>query len=150
MNEIERKFLVNQLPSLKTIPFKMIRQAYISIEPVIRIRQADALYFLTIKSKGDVSHQEYEISITEAEFNRLLTKKEGIIIEKTRYFIALNDRLTAELDIFSGQLSNLITVEVEFPNIECSQSFVPPDWFGKDISYDPRYKNNHLAINGLP
>ena len=49
--EIERKFLVTQLPSLEHCDSQKILQAYISIEPVIRIRQADCNFFLTVKSK---------------------------------------------------------------------------------------------------
>lgn len=148
--EIERKFLINTLPDITHIAFQTIRQAYISVEPVIRIRQANERYFLTIKSKGNIAREEYEIEITETEFNRLLAKKEGNIIAKKRYFIPLSFTLTAELDIFEGDLAPLKTVEVEFPTHEAALSFTPPDWFGADISYDAHYKNNRLAIEGLP
>lgn len=148
--EIERKFLVKTMPDVTSLPFYTIRQAYISIEPVIRIRQLNDSYFLTIKSKGHISRQEQEIEITEAEFSRLLSKKEGMVIEKKRYLIPISATLTAELDIFLGALSNLIIVEVEFPNEESCQLFTPPEWFGKDVSYDVTYKNNYLAAYGLP
>lgn len=148
--EIERKFLVKTLPNLTSLPFYRIRQAYISIEPVIRIRQLNETYFLTIKSKGHVSRQEQEIEITESEFTQLLSKKEGAIIEKNRYCIPIGSQLIAELDLFLGTLSPLITVEVEFKDEAICKSFVPPDWFGQDISYDSQYKNNCLAAHGLP
>lgn len=148
--EIERKFLVNELPDLSKYPSKKIIQAYISIKPVIRIRQMNDDFFLTIKSQGSISREEYEIPISEDEFHALWPKIEGVPIEKIRYFIPLNDHLTAELDVFSGQLSGLITAEVEFPSLDASNTFIPPHWFGEDISLDHRYKNNQLTLNGLP
>lgn len=148
--EIERKFLVKYLPNLSTYTSKHITQAYISTMPVIRIRQADTKYFLTIKSKGSISREEYEMAITEKEFQSLWQKIDGSPIEKIRYLIPLTDHLTAELDVFSGHLQGLITVEVEFSSLEEANAFIAPDWFGDDISLDHRYKNNQLALSGLP
>ena len=148
--EIERKFLIKQLPSLETYASKSMIQAYVSIEPVIRIRKENDLFVLTIKSHGDIMREEHELNITKEEFESLLKKVEGTIIEKTRYFIPLENGLTAELDIFSNQLAPLVTVEVEFASLEDSKHFIPPNWFGEDVSLDYRYKNNNLAKYGLP
>lgn len=148
--EIERKFLVNMLPSLSSYPTKKITQAYISINPVIRIRQLETQYFLTVKSQGHIMRQEFEIPITIEQYEGLYSKIEGLPIEKIRYFIPLEQGLTAELDVYEGHLTGLSTVEVEFSSLEDSNNFLPPSWFGKDISLDYRYKNNHLAEYGLP
>jgi len=148
--EIERKFLVKTLPPLKGIPSKKLFQAYISVMPVIRIRKAQDTFLLTIKSQGNIAREEHEISINASEFQSLLNKIEGHPIEKTRYYIPLENGLTAELDIFSNHLSPLTTVEVEFPSLDAANAFIPPIWFGEDISLDHRYKNNNLAIHGLP
>ena len=148
--EIERKFLVHTLPSLENYPNKQMTQAYISIEPVIRIRKEDDSYVLTIKSHGEIMREEHEMPITEQEFTSLLNKTEGHIITKKRYYIPLENDLIAELDVFEGQLTSLMTVEVEFSSLEEANHFTPPSWFGKDVSKDYRYKNNQLALNGLP
>lgn len=148
--EIERKFLVKTLPSLDGAITKKMLQAYIATEPVIRIRQSNDAFFLTIKSKGAVIREEHEMRISEAEFKSLLNKIEGNPIEKTRYLIPLENGLIAELDIFFGNLAPLTTVEVEFPSPEASINFTPPSWFGSEISLDHRYKNNNLALHGLP
>ena len=51
--EIERKFLVKKLPEdLEQYPFSTISQAYVSTDPVIRVRQKDESYILTIKGEG--------------------------------------------------------------------------------------------------
>lgn len=148
--EIERKFLVDCLPSLAGYPSKKITQAYVSIQPVIRIRQMNTDYFLTVKSQGAISREEFEMPITETEYEQLLLKIDGIPIEKTRFYLPLENGYTAELDCYHGELLGLITVEVEFPDLAAAQNFCPPSWFGKDVSLDARYKNNQLACHGLP
>ena len=148
--EIERKFLVNKCPTLDQYPVIQITQAYVSIQPVIRIRQSNDDFFLTIKSSGAISREEYEMPITDEEFHTLLKKVEGTVITKKRYLIPLEDGLTAELDVFGGSLSPLTTVEVEFASLEVANHFTPPSWFGKDVSLDARYKNNNLSLKGLP
>ena len=56
----------------------------------------------------------------------------------------------SELDIYHLYLDGLLTVEVEFPDMAECMSFVPPKWFGKDISDDKRYKNTALSLFGKP
>lgn len=148
--EIERKFLVKDCPSLKTYSCKKIKQAYISTDPVIRIREMNDQFFLTVKSQGHMVREEFEMPITKEQFEALYKKAEGTPIIKTRYFIPIENGLTAELDLYIGDLEGLRTVEVEFTSIAAADSFTAPDWFGKDITLDNRYKNNHLAIYGKP
>ena len=51
--EIERKYLIHQLPKeLETFPSRKIQQAYLCINPVVRIRTQDDDYYLTYKGKG--------------------------------------------------------------------------------------------------
>lgn len=149
--EIERKFLCD-MPSFDLSSYEKtdIIQYYISTKPVIRIRKTDSAFFLTIKSKGSVSRQELEMEITKEEFDNLVSLTDKAPVSKTRYFIPIDNGLTAELDIYDNSLSGLITVEVEFESIENASSFNPPHWFGKDVSEDNRYKNASLYIKGLP
>lgn len=148
--EIERKFLIADLPNLTTYSSVAIIQSYISFTPVIRLRQMEKDYFLTIKSKGHILRQEFELPITAEQYAHLYLKTEGLPIKKRRYFIPISSLYTAELDIYEEALEGLLTVEVEFTSLEEAQSFIPPVWFGTEISTDPRYKNNHLAQWGLP
>ena len=41
-------------------------------------------------------------------------------------------------------------VEVEFASEEDTHEFIPPEWFGKDVTFDKRYANkNMIHINDL-
>ena len=53
--EIERKFLVSVLPEdYDHHSSHQIEQAYLSTDPVVRIRKEDDQYYLTYKSRGAV------------------------------------------------------------------------------------------------
>lgn len=54
--EIERKYLVKQLPeNLGKYPHFVIEQGYLCTEPTIRIRRKNNDYILTYKSRQNVS-----------------------------------------------------------------------------------------------
>lgn len=149
--EIERKFLVKKLPSdLSTRENHSIVQSYVSTNPTIRIRKWDDSYILTIKSSGIIKREEYEMNITEEQFENLKKKTEGNIVSKTRYIIPLEDGLKAELDIYDGDLSGFMNVEVEFPDDKGALLFTPPDWFGREVTQDKRYTNASLSKFGIP
>ncbi len=149
--EIERKFLIKNLPeNLDNFTHYEIKQGYISTDPTIRLRQKDNNYILTVKSAGLMKKQEYELDLTEEQFNRLWKKTEGNTIEKTRYIVPLNDNLKAELDIYKGPLSGFMNVEVEFSSTKEAILFDAPDWFGQEVTQDPRYSNSSLSKFGIP
>ena len=50
-----------------------------------------------------------------------------------------------ELDIFHGRLDGLYFIEVEFKDEEDARQFVPPGWFGENVSNDGRYANSFLS-----
>ena len=149
--EIERKFLVAALPDgLESFPRKEMEQTYISTSPTIRIRKSDNSFILTVKGSGSIAREEFELELTEDQYASLLKKAETPSVVKTRYLIPLNGSLTAELDVYHGKLDGLYTVEVEFSSLEEASSFIPPAWFGADVSEDKRYKNTALSIYGIP
>ena len=148
--EIERKFLLHSLPDgIDQYEHADIEQAYISVEPTIRLRKRNNEYYLTVKQGGFLAREEVEFSITKTQFDHLWEKIETNIIRKTRVLIPLQDGLIAEADIYQGVLQGLMTVEVEFDNIDQANCFNPPSWFGPDVTDDPNYSNSSLAINGM-
>lgn len=144
--EIERKFMVKDLPDLTGYAFKSVSQGYLSYQPEIRIRSMnDNEYYLTQKGDGDLARKEIEPPIDKDAFGILSNLVKGRMISKTRYFIPLGENLKAELDIFAGELTGLITVEVEFDTEQDALDFEIPDWFSDELTYDERYKNKNLA-----
>ena len=148
--EIERKFLTKHIPfDITKYPYKQISQAYISFSPTIRIRQSDEKYILTVKGKGHLAREEFELLLTKEDYDRLLLKTEGTPVIKKRYLVPV-EKYMAEVDIYEGELEGLMTTEVEFPSLEEAENFVAPDWFGKDVSEEKAYKNTSLSLYGMP
>ena len=144
--EIERKYLLNALPSdLDRYPSKKIEQAYLCTDPVVRIRRSNEDYYLTYKSKGFLMHEEYNLPLNREAYLHLCEKADGIVISKTRYLIPLTDQLTIELDVFDAPYEGLTLAEVEFPDEASANSFVPPSWFGEDVTYSSAYHNSTLS-----
>ena len=145
--EIERKFIPARLPeNLEQYKFKKIAQAYLCTSPVVRIRRSNDDYYLTYKSGGLMARQEVEVPLTKAAFYHMLPKADGRIISKTRYLIPLEGGLTAELDIFDGDLEGIRLVEVEFESEEQALAYQAPEWFGKDVTMDGRYHNSYMCM----
>ena len=144
--EIERKFLIQTLPeNIDSYPCKEIEQGYLSRNPVVRIRRSDDDYILTCKGQGMMVREEFEMPLTKESFEHLKPKTDGIFIEKTRYLIPHTDNLTIELDIFHGKLAPLVLAEVEFSSVEEANAFIPPVWFGEDVTHSPKYHNSNLS-----
>ena len=129
-----------------------IRQGYLAIdgEVEVRVRSAGDTYTLTVKGGSGLRRTEVELELPEADFDELWPLTEGRRITKRRHRVALDRGLTAEVDVFSGPLEGLQVVEVEFPDDEAEAAFVPPAWFGDDVTDDRRYSNAHLAVAEAP
>lgn len=148
--EIERKYLIHSLPDdLESYPHKKIQQAYLCTNPVVRIRRQDTDYFLTYKGGGLMIREEYNLSLNKEAYEHLLKKADGIILSKTRYLLPLADGLTIELDIFDDPYEGLWLAEVEFPTEEMANTFVPPEWFGEDVTFSSAYHNSTLSRKAL-
>ncbi len=162
--EIERKFTITRLPdNLTSYPCHIIEQAYLNTDPVVRIRRQDDSYYMTYKGKGLLAREEYNLPLNEASYYHLLEKADGNIISKKRYVIPIDHpqfdttymslpgfsidqiSLSVELDIFEAPFTPLIIAEVEFPNKEMAESFLPLDWFSQDVTNDPAYHNSNLS-----
>lgn len=149
--EIERKFIAGEiLFDLTNFKCLNIEQSYISTNPTIRLRKSNENFILTVKGSGGICREEFELNITEKQYLHLLNKIETPILTKKRYLVPIENNLTAEIDVYSGNLDGLKTIEVEFKSLEFAESFVPPYWFGKDVSLDARYKNTKLSQYGIP
>ncbi|MEA2370407.1 MAG: adenylate cyclase [Solirubrobacteraceae bacterium] len=105
---------------------------------------------LTIKSGGGRVRVEEEFEIDERRSASLWPLSEGRRVSKTRYRLPGGGGLTIEVDVYTGDLSGLVTAEVEFHSEAASDEFEPPEWFGRELTEDHRYSNRSLAVDGRP
>jgi len=152
MSEIERKFLVRRLPpGFELLPAIRVRQGYLTPDGAreVRLREAGNDFFLTVKDGTGLSREEVEIPITHEQFATLWPLTEGRRVEKTRT-VQPHDGLRIEIDRYTGALAPLCVAEVEFASVAESEAFVPPDFFGEEVTGRPEYRNARLAALGLP
>lgn len=151
--EIERKFLVANLPDLESADKAVVRQGYLTApddSTELRLRQKGDRYFLTLKGGEGLVRVEREAELSHEQFQTFWPETEGRRVEKERFTSQLPDGRTFELDVFLGNLAPLCLVEVEFTSEPEALGFQPPDWFGADVTSDKRYKNKTMAIKGVP
>lgn len=166
--EIERKFTIRQLPDkLSSYTCLHMEQAYLCTDPVVRIRKENDNYYLTYKGKGLLAREEANLPLHAEGYAHLLTKADGLIIQKDRYLIPIenpifdHDMLKAsgveklprdltlkiELDVFTSP-SGLIMAEVEFPSVELANAYLMPDWFNEDVTANKAYHNSNISKGG--
>lgn len=111
----------------------------------VRVRLSDEGAWLTLKSgrAGIVRDEfEYEISRIDAEdmLDRLCV---GPVIEKTRYRVLHGGKIW-EVDVFAGRAEGLVLAEIELAATD--EPFDLPDWAGKEVTDDPRFRNSAIAL----
>lgn len=146
--EIERKFLVTSDKWKGDSQGVLYRQGYLSIDPdrTVRVRLEGEEGKLTIKGKkenGAGDEFEYDIPGDEAAYliDRMCLEP---VVEKMRYKINQHGNIW-EVDEFFGENLGLIIAEIELDSVD--QKFEKPDWIGKDVTEDPKYKNASLVKN---
>ena len=165
--EIERKFTVKELPKdLESYPYHEIEQAYLNVNPAIRVRREDDNYYMTYKCRnlnsienGEIGQTEYNMPLNREAYEHLLSKSDGNVITKKRYLIPINDDafggstelsgLKIELDVFKGVFEGRILAEVEFPNEEAAKAYRPAYWFKEDVTGDIRYSNSQMSTERI-
>lgn len=115
----------------------------------MRRRDGDAAV-LTVKSGGGRERVEEEVAIESERFDRLWPLTRGRRVEKRRYEIPADGGGVIELDVYGGDLDGLVVAEVEFDSDEQAEAFAVPPWFDREVTDDPRYKNQRLACDGAP
>lgn len=167
--EIERKFLLQEKTIIYPSQFnltelkneiltsgKKITQSYlpkklipgilkilnkeINFKPSqLRIRKYGSKYFLTIKSSGGLSREEFEIKIKEEYYLELLQLKKKSL-EKIRLVKKISNH-NFEIDFYP--LYNLMIAEIEFETVKLANNF---ETNMKEITTNKKYSNKNLAI----
>ena len=88
--EIERKFIPDELPDLSGLAYHDMQQGYLCTEPVVRIRKEDQKFYMTYKSKGLMTREEYNLPLTKEAFYHLKQKVDLYILNLHGYLLLLN------------------------------------------------------------
>lgn len=152
--ETERKFVLADVPPPGRLGRGVrIRQGYLAEEgeTEVRIRITDLTdaAVLTVKVGRGLVRTEVEVPIEAADAEALWPHTAGRRIEKVRHRIAVG-AVTAEVDVYGGELTGLCTAEVELADAEEAARFVSPAWLGREVTGQPGWSNASLARHGVP
>lgn len=149
--EIERKFLVRELPDLDGADSEEVAQGYLSLggDGEVRLRRKGERLLLTVKRGEGLAREEVEVPLPAESFEALWPLTEGRRLRKRRHRLPAGE-LTIELDVYEGALEGLAVAEVEFPGTDAARVFEPPAWLGEEVTGDERYLNETLAVRGRP
>jgi CYTH domain-containing protein len=154
--EIERKFLLAELPSviieeqnLKVLSEQRIEQTYLAIDETqeLRVRRIVDLasgkvsFTHTFKLGNGLSREEIEYSISEGIYDQVVKAFGFVPLTKNRITAEWEGSII-EVDIYDQ--IELAVLEVEFDSEEAANAFAAPDWFGRDISSERQYSNKKV------
>jgi CYTH domain-containing protein len=150
--EIERKFLLDELPAALAFARRTaILQGYLALDgdTEVRVRRTPAGATLTIKHGGGEVRVEEELALGERQADALWQLTEDRRLQKTRRIMHV-DGLEVSVDEYFGELDGLIVAEVEFDDEDAARAFMPPAWFGREVTGEAAYANRTLSVDGLP
>ncbi len=145
--EIERKFLLDSFPT--DLPLKeefQVYQAYLSIDPEVRIRRnvkngEDTAYYLAIKSSGELVRTEVELPISKDHFYALAEMVSQPFITKDFHIYGLPNGLVMECShVDKGMDTEFMYAEVEFPSVKDAEEFELLPCLKEDVTNDSSYK----------
>lgn len=142
--EIERKFLLrNSDWKQHSKTSARLREGLISATgQKIRIRIAGSSATLCVKlPRFGISRYEFEYAIPLEDAELLISACGDNTLEKTRHIANFQgDRW--EIDEYHGALAGLVLAEIEL--CEEHQPFARPEWLGREVTEDPRYRKEYL------
>ena len=150
IEELEKTYLAKYLPQdLKDSPFEEIIDIYIPksiVHPKLRLRKKGEKIELTKKGPKDkdVSHLIEETIKLDKEEYEIFSQIEGKKVVKLRYYYKFNE-ITAEFDIFQGDLKGLVLVDVEFKTIKEKDNFKMPDFCLEEVTQEDFIAGGMLA-----
>ena len=150
--EIERRYLVaSDEWRSQCERSAAITQGYFSpaADYCLRVRiMDDTKAFLTIKGNaknlGSRPEFQYPIPLEHAK-EMLETFCGNRVLRKKRHYLTMTDGHVWEID---GRHEGLVIAEVELTAAD--EPFQKPNWLGEDITRQPQYSNQSLAIMCAP
>lgn len=152
--EHERRFLIEAVPDLSDLPFRLIEDLYISatrmrLRAITRSDGQQVEFKLCKKypTENPFAGAIVNVYLTEAEY-AVLAPMPGKRLCKRRHRLEFGGTAFA-VDIFEDELAGLILGEVEAASAEDLQSIPTPGWLGQEVTADPFFGGANLAhING--
>ena len=150
--KIERTFLIApavvRLIHRERVVSRDVIEGYLSRTP-------DQLQFVRVEpdgcnlllaSRGDAATRtEERAKISGAQAKALLGVAQGKIMYRRNLV-----RIGLGLELFLDRFEDLDLVSVQFDDAATAAAFVPPAWFGVEVTEEPAYQKSSFALDGMP
>lgn len=136
--EIERKFLVKELPDLSGIKPIRYERYYLNKEDrlVERIQKKGDRYELeTKKTISHLEHDKQKRYISQEEFESLRKGRESEGINRDGYAVSFAPDIS--IKVYHDRFEGLVRAEVEFDSKEEAEAYLPERWMGTEITTSP-------------
>ena len=149
--EIERKFLVaNDSWRASIVSSHRFVDGLLTIfgRGKVRVRIAEDRAWIAIKgNRNGLSRSEFEYEIPHPDAEEMF----GLCVEppitKTRHCVIEEGRVWS-VDVHDGLLKGLVLAEIELEDEH--QPVVRPEWLGREITHDPRFRKSELLKRHVP
>lgn len=154
--EIERKFLLEKLPSILPEHYVDIHDIYLSNSSLrLRIERSPSGDVIGRKltkkdrapKKGKETNIITSLYLTESDLTSLGELSGASLIK--RRFTLENESRRIVYDVFQDHLEGLIMAEVEFKNHESKLRFKPQCSSWQEVTGNPNYSGGSLAFSGI-
>lgn len=151
--EIERKWLLRRMPTVKPDSECWMEQFYISFEPEIRLRRislkndpnSTSSHIMTLKGQGDLSRIETEAAVSKEFYLTALDLVNCEPIQKNYVAYMVGAHKVEVINIVLSKES-FVYAEVEFETEEEAKNynFPWPELVEREVTYDPNYKMKNI------
>lgn len=149
--EIERRFLVVDLPDLSGARMRLIEDNYVSgtrmrLRAITHADGRDPEFKLCKKypSEAALGGPITNLYLTAQE-HAVLAALPGAAVRKRRYSVPWK-AWTFSIDVFEGALSGLVLSEVEADLVEDVNAIELPSWIAREVTADPFFRGGALAM----
>lgn len=134
-HEIERKFLVQDMPNIKGIIPAVQERYFLQRGDLIEERIQKNGTIFEYELKVALSPREWRRQkkiITEGEFLELTRRASKVLVRKSYSLSKKNPRISIKM--YQGIYKGFIFAEVEFDSLRDSEIFTPLEWMGTEIT----------------
>lgn len=144
-HEIERKFLVADMPSLMGIRKIPQEKYFIQRSELFEEEMKRKGLFFSYESKFTISKKEKireKVFVSKAEFENL--KVQGTQVIKRDSYTLTKKSPIVSIKKYNGEYAGLVLAEVLFDTVEEMEAFTPFDWMGVEVTDTPIGKDSRL------
>ena len=134
-HEIDRKFLIEEMPSLRGFAPVLHERYFIQYGDLAeeRIQKCNGVFEYEIKMMITPHERSRERKVlTEKEFEKLKKRSSKVILLESYLLSKKNPRLS--INKYKGDYQGLVFAELEFDTREESEAYVPEEWMSTEIT----------------